>query len=251
MDIDWFTLIAQIVNFLVLVALLKRFLYKPIINAMKEREAKIASRLEEAEEKRKAAAQEAQSYREKRSELEDQRQDMLARAAEEAEARRRELTRKAREQADALQARWQEAIEREKGSFLSDLRERAGRETYAIARRALKDLANADLEQHMIEVFIERLREAPPEVREGLAESREPLVARSAFEIPEEARQRIGEVVGERIADDARLRFETAQDLICGIELRAGGRSLAWSLDSYLEALEERLTRALAEGAEG
>ncbi len=49
MLINWFTVLAQIVNFLILVYLLKRFLYGPIIRAMQEREKKIARRLQDAE----------------------------------------------------------------------------------------------------------------------------------------------------------------------------------------------------------
>ena len=65
MLIDWFTVIAQIINFLVLVALLKRFLYGRIIKAMDQREEKIAFRLADAERKRNEAEQEAQAYRKK------------------------------------------------------------------------------------------------------------------------------------------------------------------------------------------
>ncbi len=49
MQIDWLTVIAQIVNFLILVWLLKRFLYQPVINAMDQREQRIAERLQKAE----------------------------------------------------------------------------------------------------------------------------------------------------------------------------------------------------------
>ena len=48
MLIDWFTVVAEIVNFLILLWLLKRFLYKPVLNAMDKREATIASRENEA-----------------------------------------------------------------------------------------------------------------------------------------------------------------------------------------------------------
>ena len=51
MHIDWLTVVAQIVNFLVLVYLLKRFLYGPILQAMDDRQAGIAARLQEADAK--------------------------------------------------------------------------------------------------------------------------------------------------------------------------------------------------------
>ena len=62
MLIDWFTVIAQIINFLVLLLLLRRFLYKPILNAMEERERKVAERLESARQERVRAEEERARY---------------------------------------------------------------------------------------------------------------------------------------------------------------------------------------------
>ena len=80
MGLDWFTLIAQIVNFLVLVWLLKHLFYGRVIRAMNEREARIAGRLEEAARTRASAEQEAELFRTRNRELEEQRDGMLARA---------------------------------------------------------------------------------------------------------------------------------------------------------------------------
>ena len=78
MQVDWFTLIAQVVNLLVLVGLLKHFLFGRIVRAMNEREATIAGRLEEAARGRALAQQEAESLRAKHRELEEQREQILA-----------------------------------------------------------------------------------------------------------------------------------------------------------------------------
>ena len=80
MGVDWFTLVAQIVNFLVLVWLLKHFLYGRIVGAMKEREAKIAGRLDEAARQRASAEAEAELFRVRNLEFEANREEMLARA---------------------------------------------------------------------------------------------------------------------------------------------------------------------------
>ena len=48
MSIDWFTVAAQIINFMVLVWLLQKYLYKPVLNAVRKREQKIAGQLSEA-----------------------------------------------------------------------------------------------------------------------------------------------------------------------------------------------------------
>lgn len=61
MQIDYFTFAAQIINFLVLVFLLRHFLYRPVIRSMKEREQKISDQLKDAEEKRIQADQLAEA----------------------------------------------------------------------------------------------------------------------------------------------------------------------------------------------
>jgi F-type H+-transporting ATPase subunit b len=82
--INWFTIIAQIVNFLILVILLKYLLYDRIVSAMDERERKIRERLESAEKKQEEAENRKQELQAERRSLEDQRQGILAEARKEA-----------------------------------------------------------------------------------------------------------------------------------------------------------------------
>ena len=65
MPIDWFTVVAQAINFLILVWLLKRFLYKPILHAIDEREKGIAAQLAEAEAKKAEAQKERDDFQHK------------------------------------------------------------------------------------------------------------------------------------------------------------------------------------------
>src|SRR5512135_1691282 len=95
---DWFTVIAQIINFLILVALLKRFLYGPIVRAMDRREEEIASRLDAAAKKSVDAEQERERYETLARELAEAREEMRAGAREEAEELREDLLEKAREE---------------------------------------------------------------------------------------------------------------------------------------------------------
>ncbi len=173
---------------------------------------------------------------------------MVAEIKEEVEAVRKELTNKARDEVEENKARWLEAIERQKDTFLTDLRRRAGEEIYTIARRVLHDLANEELEQHIINTFIERLQNMEEDEKKAIKEfyqkPQQELVIKSAFEIPEKMRQSIQETLQERLNGDIRLQFKTSPDLICGIELDAQGIRITWSLDSYLDNLEEDISRA-------
>lgn len=249
MLIDWFTIVAQVINFLVLVALLKRFLYGPIIKAMDEREANIAASLQEAEEKVVEARQEAEVYRQQQAELAEQREALLAEARTEAEARRHELMNQARAEVAETRTKWYEAIQHEKDAFLQDLRRLAGQQVFAIVRRTLTDLANADLEQQVIEVFLARIQKLDERERAAIAksihESGQKVVIQSAFDIPPKARSRVIKTVRDQIGDKIEVKFEKAPDLICGLALKGHNYKMTWSLERYWEELEASLAAAM------
>src|SRR5450631_3388047 len=107
MPIDWFTVIAQVINFLILVWLLKRFLYKPILHAIDEREKGIASQLAQAEAKKVEAQQERDDFQHKNEAFEKERAALLSKATNEAQAERQRLLDEARKDAELLRAKRQ------------------------------------------------------------------------------------------------------------------------------------------------
>lgn len=251
MQIDWFTLIAQLVNFLILVFLLKYFLYDRIIEAMDTREEEIASRLKEAEEKRQEAEGEADSYRLKQNELEEKRAQILSKAQEEAEEKRRELFRRAKKEADEARSKWYRAIEQQQEAFLTELKRRAGESVHQIARRFLRELADTDLQSKMIETFMNRVREVETKKEPAvgkLAREQESLVVVSSFDIEPRLKQRLTHALGGE-ENRKKVRFRVSESLICGLELWVGEKKIAWSLDSSLDELKERVLGTLQKDA--
>lgn len=253
MELDWFTLVAQIVNFLVLVGLLKHFLYDRIIGAMNEREAAIAGRLDEAARARESAEREAESFRSRNRDFEAQREQMLARAADEAGSLRQQLMEDARLEAEKAQAQWLETLQRERQGMLQDFRERVGQGVFALASHGLKELADADLEEQILKVFVERVRTLDPAQRETIVgavrgSSRE-VELRTAFPVHPNAQVELARSLRQHLDDGIELRFTTVPELICGVELRAHSHRLAWNLNAHLESLEARVFAELDEKA--
>jgi F-type H+-transporting ATPase subunit b len=253
MLIDWFTISAQVVNFLVLVWLLKRFLYKPILRAIDAREKRIAQELADADLKEAQAEQERDQFRRKNEEFEQQRDQLLRKARDEAAAERQRLLDEAREAASVLRAKREEALIREQQNLNDEIVRRTREEVFAIARKALTDLAGTSLEGRMIDVFTQRLRELDHEAKEGLAKAItaavDPARVRSAFELPAEQRAAIQNALNETFSAEIRVRFETAPDVISGIELTANGRKVAWSIADYLASMELGVGQLLKEDA--
>ena len=102
MLIDWFTVGAQALNFLILVWLMKHFLYKPILNAIDAREKKIAAELADADAKKAEAKKERDEFQHKNAEFDQQRAALLSKATDEANAERQRLLDEAGKAADAL-----------------------------------------------------------------------------------------------------------------------------------------------------
>lgn len=251
MELDWFTLVAQIVNFLVLVALLKHFFYGRIVGAMKAREANISDRLEDAARQRASAEEQAALFRTRNHELEERRDQMLARAEKEAEAHRQQLMDAARLDIEKARVQWLETLERERQGLLQDFRKRLVQEIFALTRQGLKELANADLEEQIMNVFVERTQSLDPAEREAIVAalrgSKREVEIRSAFSVRPETQEELTRSLRQHLDDSVDVRFTIVPELTCGIELRAHSHRLAWNLDSYLESLEARVFEALDE----
>jgi F-type H+-transporting ATPase subunit b len=249
MLIDWFTVVAQIINFLILVWLLKRFLYKPILNAIDAREKKIAKELADADAKKAEALKEREEFQHKNEELDQQRAAMLDKATEDADKERSRLLDEARQAADALGAKRQESLRRDANNLNQVISRRAGQEVFAIARKALTDLATTGLEERLADVFTRRLREMDEQAKKTFGESLKnlssPALVRSAFDLPAEQRTAIQQALNETFSTEIQLRFETAPELISGIELSTNGQKLAWSIADYLVSMEKGVEELL------
>jgi len=252
MLIDWFTVGAQALNFLILVWLMKRFLYQPILHAIDEREKRIAAELSDADAKKAEAQKERDEFQHKNEEFDQQRAELLSKAMEEAKAERQRLLDEARQAADALSAKRQETLRNDAHLLNQALSRRTQQEVFAIARKALTDLATTSLEERLGEVFTRRLREMDGQAKEGLAEALktaiEPSLVRSAFDLPAEQRAVIQNALNETFSAEVHIRFETAPDLISGIEFTtANGQKVAWSIADYLVSLEKGVDELLKE----
>jgi F-type H+-transporting ATPase subunit b len=249
MLIDWFTVSAQAINFIVLVWLLKRFLYKPILHAVDAREKRIAKDLADAGAKMAEADKRRDEFERKNAEFDGQRATLLGKATDEAACERRRLLDEARKTADAQSARRQETLEAEARSLSLAIRRRTQQEVFGIARKALTDLASASLEERMAEMFIRRLRAMDGKAKAGLAAALKaapnPAIVRSAFDLPAEQRTATQKAIDETFSGEFHLQFETATDLIGGIELTANGQKVAWSLSEYLASLEDSIAELL------
>jgi F-type H+-transporting ATPase subunit b len=242
--IDWFTVCAQALNFLILVWLLHRYLYKPVLAAIASREKKVAATIADAtaKEAHTRAADEALGKRE--ATFDREREALLRKASDEAVVERQRLIEAARSDSQQLRVQLADSLNAERLELGRQLSLRTQAEVFALTRKTLSDLAGVGLEDQMTEALIHRLQELPETQRKALV-GVTGLLVRSAFDPSAAQRARLQAAVHESLAPQIALRYETAPELVCGIELSADGVKLAWSIADYLATLS-RDTASLA-----
>ena len=250
MLINWFTVVAQIINFLILVGLLRWFLYQPILQVIEKRKSRLEQEWQAAKTAQTEAEETIDHYQEKQQTLEQQRQDFLSQARGEAEQERQRLLTETRQVVTEQRHTWQQDWSQEKKKFLRTLRQQIIQQTVNIARQAVSHLANASLEQQIIRVFCDRLQHLAPDkqaaISQALTESDQPLQIITHFDLAPDLRKQVIDTLQGQWAIAKPPQFVTDRQLICGIQLKLAGQEICWNLDTYLENLEQRLTDAMS-----
>lgn len=251
MLVDWFTVGAQGLNFLILVWLLKRFLYKPILKAIDQREQRIAAELADADARREEARQERDAFRQKNAEFDEAQENRMKEAIDEADRERQRLIEEAHKAAELLRLKRDKALRHDALTLNRSIASRAQQEVFAIARQTLMDLSGESLDECVGDLFIRRLRDINGPPREQLAEAARtasgPVLVRSAFELAPSVCEAIRQALNTTLESDLPVRFEVSPELVAGIELSTNGQKVAWSIADYLRGLEEGVAELLQE----
>jgi F-type H+-transporting ATPase subunit b len=239
MSIDWITVAAQIVNFLVLIWLLKRFLYRPVLDGIDAREIEIATRMGEAAAIRKTAETREAEYKAQIADLSASRAEMLDAARRDAEKERDSLLAEARGRVAQEQAERDAHRLDEARHYTADLHQTGAAALLALMRKALADLADETLEHRIALHAVAGFRDMADDLREAAGDSRE-AVALTRDPLPPDVQSRLRDDLA-RILPDFGLRFDVDPALSPGLSLRLGGAQVGWTVESYLSGLDAAL----------
>ena len=250
MLIDWFTVAAQALNFIILLWLMKRFLYAPILHALDAREQRIAAELKDADAKKTEANKQREEFEGKNAAFDQQRAELLSKATDEVKSQAQAMLDTARKTAEDWTAKRQEALRTQADELGQAIEDSARNEVVAITRKALQDLATTDLESSMVAIFMQRLGALDGQAKEDLVaalKTASPQTISSARALPSEQQEAIQKTLHESFSSDTPLRFDVRPDLVCGIELSANGQLVSWNVDAYLLSLKQAIAQIASE----
>jgi len=240
MSVSWWTIALQAINFLVLVWLLHRFLYKPALAVMARRRELVEQAFDKARQAEQAAQAEQNGYKAKLAELDESRQTLLTRTHAEIAADRDKVLAEAHKQADALLDETKRQLVAERKSALTEMKGEVADLARAMAVRLLNQLtadpgtrpALADVALAAVSSHLDGLsQEERAALADDLGKSSEPLKVATAAELDGTARDRWQAALSERLGRSVAFDFATEPDLIGGAELRFPHAviSLTWS----------------------
>jgi len=246
MQINWFTVLAQILNFLILVWLLRRFLYKPILNAIDEREKKIESQLKDADNRESVAKKEQDEFKKKNEQFDQEKKERMDKAVAETNVERDKLMEIARNKAAELRVKLQRSLSEMQENLNHDIAQKTQQEVFAIARKTLADLASQSLEEQSTTLFIKRINDLKKDEKQQFIKSfkseSSPILIESAFDLPKKQQTEISNAVTEILGTETHFQYKTAPEIISGIELTSNSYKVAWSISEYLNSLRKDIS---------
>ncbi len=245
MKINWFTLIAQIINFLVLMWLLKRYLYKPILKAIDERENKIVAQLEDAEVKKAEAGKERDEFNKKNEVFDQEREALMQKAIAESNLEAQKLKENARKEANALKVKLEKGARKDQENRNREITERIQHEVLDMAKTTLAELSSVSLEEQTVLAFLKKINTLTVTEKEKftatLKSGNGPILIQSAFKLSGKQQTAVRQAFTKLLGKESQFQFKTVAELINGIELSANGYKLSWSFSAYIKSLEKSI----------
>ena len=246
MSIDLFTFFAQMFNLLLLLYLLRRFLYLPVLKAVDERQKFIERELKKAASSHKEALRLEAECKQKMAEIDAQRQDILSQTRSEAAVLAEKLANEAKAQFEADKSQWKQRLAGEQKTFELAMQDLILEHFNKLADGALKQMADVSLNDLMIDKLKEKISALPVRKKQEFAavyQNKKQLIVRSAQKISVEQKQELKDFLRAQLElpEETKFKFEVDKKLVCGVALQADEQLIDWNLASYMNEFQKNM----------
>lgn len=245
MLIDWESVFAQLLNFLLLVWLLQRYLFKPVLHMVEKRDQKIRQELEDASSTKEQALKDKESLFQEKEAFHKERGSLLEQAVSEAHKEKERLLSEAREEYEQLRLSLKEKLRKEQENLFSVIGKKMEEEVLVLLQKALQSIAHAGLEEQIANVFLLKMNGMEQSDKEALISDLrrfpQTFTLKSSLDLSPSLRLMIAKELSGFLGSEYSLSFEKDSTLLCGVELITSGHRVGWSLSSYLSSMGDLL----------
>lgn len=251
MSIDFFTFCAQILNLLILLFLLRKFLYLPVLKVLDERKSIMENEYKAAENARRQAEKTAQKIQKEYATVESEKQKILAQSHIKAEELAQKLTAEAQSEFEKARKSWKNKLTSEQNTFDLALQNLIVTYFEKFTDNALNQMADITLNElflHKLEQKISSLsKKQKRQFSDDFLQTNE-LSVITAKEISAESKRNFKNFLQDEflLPENIKIKFATDEKLICGITIKAGEQMIAWNLADYIAEFSKNLNTAVS-----
>jgi len=230
LELNWSTFLLEIFNFLVLVWILKRFLYQPVLDVIARRRATIENQLAEARQLHADSDALKQQYEHRLSDWEQERQIAMDKLLHEIEETRQQQLAKLESEIAQEEEKTRLVRSRQNRQAILEIEQQALQQGAAFASRLLAEASGPELENRLFDLLLTELTalsaDQLSELSNKWGEPPEHIVVTSAYPLSDDRRHRLQDVLSKAAGLASPVHYEQDSDLLAGLNITIG----AWAL---------------------
>ncbi len=246
MNINWFEIIAQMINFFILLFLLHKLFYKPVIKAMDDRQQRLMDNQKKSEKNMKKADELIETYNHNLAELEKEKDRKLEMAKQEAQEKKESLMKGYREEAEQKRNDYLKEVADEQERFIQDLRAALGHNAVKIAEQILDSFSEEKLNEKVFDSFIKKVESIDEDtLKEDIESNDERIILISSETLSEAQRKTLEKALKEKVGTYKEIVYEVEDELIQGYELKLETLTVHTNVRKYLEEAEKNIQQII------
>ncbi|MCQ2965791.1 MAG: hypothetical protein MJ250_03515 [Alphaproteobacteria bacterium] len=245
MSIDLVTFVAQLVNLAILIFLLYKLLYKPLLNAIDTREQRISNAVKKASDDMKKAEEKIKELEKKKADFEAERSEMLNKTYNEVADLRVQLEKNVRDEINQKRELFLNELEKERQIVSNELQTMFVDNFVAFSQKAMLDLANTDLESQIISNLDRKFEVLSEDERQKFFGKSEYIVT-TKYSLNVNVKNVIEHFIVKKLqGTQGTIQYIQSDDILCGMSISSNGNELSWNLKEYLLSFSQAISEAL------
>ncbi len=258
LELDLATVLFQVLNFLVLTALLYKFLFGPIMQRVQARAAEKERLAQEMEEDRQAVADMRSELEERLEHADQEAAAIINQAQEKADAEREQLLQEAEAEAEQILERAQTDTLALKKQTLAEFHDELLDTILEISGQVMHRVAPTELQEVLVEQLKDRIwemgrsdMERVEKIRSGLGERTPTAHITTAQPLSPDQQGSLVRTLSALADRNVNLEMDTDPSLAAGLRIRLGDIVVDNSLAGQLDELRDNVAQSLQEWTAG
>lgn len=251
MNIDFFTLAAQIINLLILLFLLRKFLYVPVLNIVTKRQQEMLANQEQIVKQQEILTQKQEQLRQEEANIGRQKQKILAQIRKDSEVLTQRLKISAKQEYLQAQEKWKNTLMLQQKDLELGVQNLVSKYFQSYSLSAFKQLANTDLNEMIMQKFLHQVTSLPAQKRRKIAQefqNQKLINVKTAEKLSASQKQNLVTFLQKEFAlpDKTKIKFEIDKHLICGISVLAKDALIEWNLAHFTAEFNKKLNHDIS-----